>query len=118
MNTPLTHEQAKKLCEQYQYIVGASLDGSSSTIEAVLVTPFDQLSKERFFSYYLILDERGLEAILKEYRGFLFDVLIIARTNGGDLIKEDLSNWLAANVDMQNFVCHLVPQSNKKQAFI
>ena len=118
MNAPYTYTQAQKLVEDYQHLIGTSLDGSSTIIESLSITPFDEASKQRFFLYYLIMDNGGQEAILKEYKGFLFDIIIMARDINGELIKEELGTWVNKNAVLQDFPLHTTQQANINKAFI
>jgi len=98
---PYSLNEAQKICEQYQFLVGQAFDPEmpiNSTIECVTIAPFDQINKRRFIIYYLLFND-AQSALTHEYKGLLYDILVIARSteNDNDLLQENLHVWLAKN---------------------
>ena len=96
---PYTLTEAEKLCTDYQYLVGKPFDSSSdAVISCVAIAPFDQNSKNRFTIFYLLFDNAET-ALGHEYKGFLYDVIVIASSplDRNDLQQADICTWLAAN---------------------
>lgn len=96
---PYTLQEAELLCNEYQYLVGRKFSPTSDlTIECVTVTPFDEINKKRFLIFYFLFNNAE-SALTQEYRGFLFDVLVIARSeyDEHDLLQEDLHTWIGEN---------------------
>ena len=118
MTTPYTLDKAKKIREEFNYIIGTSLNGDAALIEYLAITPFDEENKQRFFLYYLIMGESAQEAILNEYKGFLFDIVVVARTPNGVLVKEMMSDWLSRNVAQQDFPLYMSRQNTQTEAYI
>ncbi len=106
---PYSHQDAEKLSREFQYLIGASFAGnnavaeSNARIECIAVTPFDHTSKQRFFLYYLLFDNDANLALAQEYKGLLFDVVVIARTSDDEMVHEDLYSWLGNNKMVSEF---------------
>jgi hypothetical protein len=96
--SPYSLADAQKICANYQHLVGQRFDlNHSSVIDCVLVAPFDQINKSRFIIYYLLFEDADL-ALTNEYKGLLFDVILIAgATEKVELMHEDLFTWVSKN---------------------
>src|ERR1700733_7478732 len=96
---PYTFHEAANLSEQFKHIIGKSFaPGSSFTIQCVAIAPFDQFNKNRFLNFYFLLNDEK-SALDIDYKGLLYDVLIIGRsiTEEFDFVQEDIGSWLSAN---------------------
>ena len=96
---PYSLPDAEKLCTEYQFLVGKPFaPGSNSIIECVTISPFDEISRKRFLIYYFLFNNPQ-SALAHEYKGFLYDILVIARSlqDEHELLQEDLSSWLKEN---------------------
>ncbi len=102
MTAPYSIEQARYLQELYQHLAGTRLDNSNATIERIVVVPFDQASRQRFILYYMVMAHDAQDVVLSEYKGFLFDLLIISRSATGELIYKDLAAFLANALSENN----------------
>lgn len=105
---PYSLQEAQQLCIEYQYLVGQSFEQENDfVIEAVTIVPFDELSKERFLIFYFLFNNAE-SALAYEYKGLLFNALVIARsaTDEHQLLQEELVIWLAENkrLDTQDAV--------------
>jgi hypothetical protein len=78
---PLTIDQARKLCEDYQYLQGRVLsvdELGEHRIDCVAVSPSDDLNKWLFTSFY---NEYGCPIKALEYYTYSdFDVLLLHKT--------------------------------------
>jgi len=111
MNTPpYSLSEAKNICADYQYLIGQQYDQSgSATVDCIAVAPFDQLSKSRFIIYYLLFEDAEM-ALTNEYKGLLFDVVVIAgSTEKRELKHEDIFTWLSKNKPFNMPVAAEVP---------
>lgn len=98
-NAPYTLEEAQKLCAEYQHLVGKTFaNGDYAIIECVTIAPFDEVSRKRFLIFYFLFDN-AQSALAHEYKGMLYDVLVIARSviDEHELLQLDLLTWLAEN---------------------
>lgn len=98
-SAPYSLEQAKKLCAEYQYLAGqAFAKGKDAVIETITIAPFDEASRKRFLIFYFLFNNAE-SALVQEYKGLLFDVLVIARSvsDPHELQHSDLNTWLAEN---------------------
>jgi hypothetical protein len=98
-NAPYTLQEAEQLCKEYQYLVGQKFSSDSDLfIECVTITPFDEINKKRFLILYFLFNNAE-SALSHEYKGFLFDIIVIGRSQQDqhELLQEDLSVWLAEN---------------------
>lgn len=105
MNTPFFLEEATSICNEYKKYIGLPLrlqDNNSPIIECVTITPFDLINKEKFILYYLLFDDHIQAAQALNYKGFLYDIVVIARSANDELEHTDLSSWLSKN--QPNFV--------------
>ena len=110
---PYSLAEAQKICCEYQHLKGQQFDQEMTTgIDAVVVVPFGEVDKKRFFLCYLLFDDAEM-ALRDEYNGFLFDVVVIAGAkDGNELVQQDLYSWLAKNKCLpvfSNHVAELVP---------
>ena len=95
---PYSFAEAQMLCNEYQYLIGQPFDKSNQQpINSIVVSPFDQMSKKRFIIYYLLFNDADM-ALAHEYKGLLFDILVIAGANHQqELYHEDIHIWLSKN---------------------
>ena len=95
---PYSLAEAEKLCADHQYLTGERYDtdnDSNAVIECIAVVPFDELNKQKFIIYYHLLHD-AVRALRHEYRGLLFDVMVLGTyTDKYDLLQTDLHKWLA-----------------------
>ena len=97
-NAPYSLFEAQQICHKWQNIVGKPFaDDNPAVIESIAIAPFDQLSRERFIAYYLLFNDAEV-ALAHEYKGLLFNVLVIATSDDKyEIFHEDIYPWLAAN---------------------
>src|SRR6185503_7774299 len=90
--------EAQRICQEFQSLKGQPFDSESDTgINGVLVSPFGEESKKRFFLYYLLFDDAEM-ALHHDYKGLLFDVMVIASAKDNyELLQQDIYTWLAKN---------------------
>lgn len=98
---PYTFDEAKCLCEKLQHLVGHTFDPSDpvyGNVEAIAVSPFDQPNKKKFLLYYMLCNDLE-KSLNEEYKGLLYDVIVIARSNEdfGELVQYDIETWLGKN---------------------
>ena len=98
---PYSLEEAIQICGEYNYLTGQAFDPSmpiNSTIDCVAVVPFDNVNKRRFLIYYLLFND-AQSALNHEYKGQVYDVLVIARSteDENDMLHESLHTWLDKN---------------------
>ncbi len=101
---PYTLLEAEKICKDHQYLIGKKFSPTSDLIiESVTVTPYDEVNKKRFLIFYFLFNNAE-SALSHEYRGFLFDIIVIGRSANDehDLLQEDLSVWLTENMAAVN----------------
>jgi len=106
---PYSLEEAMKICSEYNYLAGHAFDPSmpiNSTIDRVAVVPFDEVNKRRFLIYYLLFND-AQSALTHEYKGLLYDVLVIARSteDENEMLHESLYPWL----DKNKHIVHIQP---------
>ena len=97
---PYSLPEAEKLCQEYQFLVGQSFaSDSNAVIECVTITPFDEISKKRFLIYYFLFNN-AQSALAHEYKGLLYDIIVIARSveDEHELLQEDLYTWTDENI--------------------
>lgn len=102
--SPYSLQEARELCEQYQYLAGQPFSASSNAvIENVIICPFDEASRKRFLIYYFLFNNPE-KALSQEYKGLLYDVLVIGRSvlDEHELQQDDLATWLAENKGVAN----------------
>lgn len=110
---PYSLPEAEKLCQEYQFVVGQSFaSDSNAVIECVTITPFDEISKKRFLIYYFLFNNAE-SALAHEYKGLLYDIIVIARSveDEHELLQEDLYTWADENKSAVQDVNHSVSSS-------
>jgi len=98
LRIPYTFDQAKSLCDKLQSFVGYCFDLHSPevcNIECIAVSPFDCANKKIFLLNYL-LTEDAEKSLKEDYKGLLYDVIIITRSvhNNLELVHEDVVTWM------------------------
>ena len=96
---PYSLSEAEKLCQEYQFLVGRSFaSDSNAVIECVTISPFDEISRKRFLIYYFLFNN-AQSALAHEYKGLLYDIIVIARSveDEHELLQEDLHTWTEEN---------------------
>jgi hypothetical protein len=95
---PYSLSEATRLCSEFQYLVRERYNkDDEATIECVAVVPFDEMNKKKFIVYYHLLNDASI-ALNHEYRGLLFDVMVLATyPQKCDLLYSDLGSWLQEN---------------------
>ena len=100
-------------------MVGSFSDSINATIEAIVITPFDQPNKNRFFLYYHLFDRDAHAALYHEYKGLFFDVMIIGRTLQDELKYDDLYSCLTENnFDSKEYPTCPLPGKNTRINYI
>ena len=95
MTPPYSLEQAQYLFSMFKNVAGTEFEEKDVLVEDIAVVPFDQSSRQRFILYYMVMGADAQETVLQEYKGFLFDVIVIARNNKGEVVTRNLSDFLA-----------------------
>lgn len=97
MTPPYSLEQAKYLQNLYRGFIGAEFEENRNVlVEEIAIVPFEQVSRQRFILYYMVVGRQAQAQVLQEYKGLLFDILLVARNERGELIHKDLCSYLAA----------------------
>lgn len=97
MTPPYSLEQAKYLQNLYRGFIGAEFEENRNVlVEEIAIVPFEQVSRQRFILYYMVVGKQAQAQVLQEYKGLLFDILLVARNERGELIHKDLCSYLAA----------------------
>lgn len=94
---PYSLTEAQNLCAEYQYLCGQAFSaGNAAVIENVIIAPYDEMSRKRFLIFYFLFNNAE-KALAQEYKGLLFDVLVIGRSvvDEHELLQADLCTWLA-----------------------
>jgi len=98
-NEPLTLQEAKALCNDFQYIVGKpySQSNSWSPVIGVVVAPFEDVNKWIFSRYYA--EGRNAVNSLSFYQEHRYDVLVFSASvsNQKWLTYTDLRSFLVQN---------------------
>ncbi len=95
---PYSFAEANELCEEFQYIKGHNYNQSSSTsVSAVVVTPFEQVSKNRFVMLFLMLND-AKTVLSMDYAGAQYDVIVVS----GSIVENNfqytnLYSWIKEN---------------------
>ena len=100
MKIPYSYADAERLAKEYQHLTGSPFGSSDAVIESVSIVPFDHASRQRFFLYYLLFDGDAVAALTQEYKGLLYDIEVIAKSNEDELLHEDLFTWIKSNKTM------------------
>lgn len=92
---PYSHKEAAQLCADFQHLVGERYnDTEDAMIECVAIVPFDENNKKKFIVYYHLLNDATI-ALNHEYKGLLFDVMVLATyPQKCDLLYKELDAWL------------------------
>jgi hypothetical protein len=101
---PYSLPEAEALCREHQFLVGRSFAAdSNAVIECVTISPFDEISRKRFLIYYFLFNNAE-SALSHEYKGLLYDIIVIARSvdDEHELLQEDLSTWMLENGNSAN----------------
>lgn len=97
MTPPYSLEQAKYLQNLYKGFIGAEFEENRNVlVEEIAIVPFEQVSRQRFILYYMVVGKQAQAQVLQEYKGLLFDILLVARNERGELIHKDLCSYLGA----------------------
>jgi hypothetical protein len=104
---PYSYQDAWELCEEFQQLIGKKFDPEGDAfIDCIAITPFDENSKKRFLICYLLFNDPHI-ALNYDYKGLLYDVIVIASTPGTqDMCHEALNTWLAKNISMASRQLH------------
>src|SRR5690606_8063047 len=95
---PFTFKQAQAVCADHQYLVGGQINKGwrvVRTIEAVVISPFDNANKHLFIEGYK--ENRNGEKSLQFYDGGIYDVLVLSRSviSKSSLDATDLEKYLS-----------------------
>lgn len=99
---PYSLKDAQHLTQEYHYLIGQPFAKEDNIfIENIIVCPFDEASRKRFLIFYFLFNDAD-KALSQEYKGLLFDVLVIGRskTDVHELQQESIFTWLNANKPM------------------
>ncbi|MBC7555009.1 MAG: hypothetical protein H7257_13655 [Taibaiella sp.] len=116
MDLPYSYHEAEELCGRFKYLCGTSF-GERALIENIVIAPFDSNYKQRFFVYYLLFDNDAVAA-LEEYKGSLYDVMVIARCDDGELAYESLHSWVQRNKMLTDFPKDIRQQLSLSQLYL
>lgn len=108
--TPLTREQAERICKDYQYLAGRAFENEHSvaaTIGAVTIAPYDDINKYIFLLAYC--ESGDLKTSLDSYVGHVFDVLIVGKCTSetAELVHRELIPYLKEHnigFDLEKYV--------------
>lgn len=105
---PYSLTEAEALCKEYQFLAGQPFaKDTDEIIEFITVAPFDEENKNRFIICFLLFNDPET-ALACDYRGLLFDVLVVGRSENKDgLVHENLHTWLSRQPN-------LVPEPMKR----
>lgn len=95
---PYSLTEANSICNEFQYLVGQPFgQDNDAPIGYIAVAPFDQINKNKFIIYFLLCNDLEF-ALNHEYKGLLFDVIVIAGVQSDQqFLQEDLYSWLNKN---------------------
>ena len=99
-------KDAQQIIHEYQYLIGQHFTKKDNiVIDSVIICPFDEASRKRFLIFYFLFND-AQKALSQEYKGLLFDVLIIGRSQADvhELQQENIYTWLNANKPVQEVV--------------
>lgn len=94
MNPPYSLEQARSLQDLCKGFVGAEFDEKGVLVNDIAIVPFDQAHRQRFILYYMVMGNAAQETVLEEYKGFLFNVLVLAQDEAGQLLYKELCSYI------------------------
>ena len=95
---PYTLQEAKDLCAEHQSITGMPFnENEDAVIDMVIVSPYDQNSKNRFLMLYVMLNDANA-ALSLDYSGNKYDVLVVTGSaTTVSMHNMSLSTWHQAN---------------------
>ncbi len=96
MNTPLTFEQATKICNTFSFLAGKPYDKDfvhARCIEAVVVAPYEELAQQDFVDNY---DQLGYTDLNAYNCSEGYDVILITRYEH----DQEICLWM----DLRSFV--------------
>ena len=96
MNKPLTYEQAQHICNTYHFLEGTPYDqdfSGTTSIEAVLVVPFQEQDQQEFIDDFDLLGYTDLKPY-DARNGY--DVVVLARY----MPDEEICLWM----DVRSFI--------------
>ena len=120
MISPLNFQQATKISKDYQFIVGLPFNADKTTsavIECLAVIPFDNINRQKFILYYILLNNWELAIQSMNYKGLLFDVAVIARNDFDEIEHTDIFTWLSNNKKIIS-ATHLPPMISQEHLLI
>lgn len=96
----LNYEQAGKVCEHYQYLIGNHIKKGWKTIgiiKAVVIAPYDDMNKHRFLDEYY--KGKNVEMVLSFYTGKFYDILLVGESTllSHDPVSITLNRYLQEN---------------------
>ena len=118
MKVPYSYNEANILCNEFQHLAGTHCCNSGALIEAVVITPFDQLFKHRFFLFYHLFENDATAALAHEYDGTFFDVMVIMNHEEEGYKYEDLNAWLGQRPDGPEYPACPLPLNNAAMAYM
>ncbi len=95
-HSPYTYTEAKLICDQHQHLIGKAYDNAGNKIDSVIVVPFDQSDRSRFFMLFLMLED-ARQALTLDYSGSRYSVAVVSgsvHTYG--MQHCDLRDWLSS----------------------
>jgi hypothetical protein len=95
---PYSFVEANELCEEFQFIKGYNYHESTSTkVSAVVVTPFDHVSKNRFVMLFLMLND-AKTVLSMDYAGAQYDVIVVTGSIAENNFQyTNLHSWIREN---------------------
>ena len=98
---PYSLLEAERISTQFQSLAGRPYNQEHGVkIECIAIAPFDQMSREKFIAYYLLFNDHK-KALEHEYRGLLYNVLVIAASDDKyEIFHEDIHSWHAKNSEL------------------
>lgn len=98
---PFSYNEAKNICADHQHLIGLSYSKDSTCkVNAVVITPHNEVCKNRFIMLFLLLNDAD-KALNQDYNGSQYDVTVISCLFPGSGLKHTtLHEWIAANEDV------------------
>jgi hypothetical protein len=95
---PYNFKEAVQLCTDFKHLVGERFQKDDhAMIDEIAVVPFDELNKKKFIVFYHLIND-AVTALNHEYRGLLFDVMVLATyPDKCDLLYKELHDWTIEN---------------------
>lgn len=94
MTPPYSMEQAQYLLNMFKNVVGTEFEEKGVLVEDIAIVPFDQASRQRFILYYMVMAGQAQDIVLQEYKGFLFDIVLLAHNAAGEVVHKSLAEFL------------------------